>query len=397
MKTIEALCTSDKMKRILDRSQDCSDLIPEVLDHWTYDLYKRKPRIGMTDERCIGTNGQGHVTNCTCPKTTDLDLACFMSALAQRKAVINIPTYEGRRPKTRNSTEHVVSPFDRHGQVLGLFANKYVFSFSVRILDMNVLKHGGNGDRLGAPRTFMLVDIDGQWHNGWRSIEFWPSAKENDWLTDKKIWPSSKIEFSCFVHPNRWTSFYGQHYLMTKILIARLEEENQWRRQEQRKLLAAGVRFPVVERVGDSGIVTTSDSADVEQVEVQRDSGKRETVKAFECQVDAPFVNQYFHVPHTSIGLYKNALAIQETSFRILPQLRFATRTVEYAFTESYRYLLMNPFGKNQWQVGFKSKGKRTQWNRLVVYGEKDKTFALRTRFFDKVERVRAYEEEVSP
>jgi hypothetical protein len=171
--TLKDAAAGDAMQRILNRSAPIQDVIDTLIDHWGYDLYTRKPGPAYYADGAFNA--------------TDLDLACFLSALVDRKAVINLPKYEAKRAKTIREGERVLSASNRHGQVQGLTANKEVFSFSVRILDQNVIQAGTEDtpDTVGAFRNFMLVDIDGEWHDGWKTIEFMPSAKENDFLNEK--------------------------------------------------------------------------------------------------------------------------------------------------------------------------------------------------------------------
>src|SRR5258706_15269663 len=124
--TIRALAMSDELQRVLDRTQSVDDLIAQLLQHWSYDLYARKPGPALlADDGAL--------------KPTDLDLTCFLSALVDRRAVINLPTYTSRRPSTEREGERVLSKHNRHGQVIGTAANRECFSFSVKILDQNVI------------------------------------------------------------------------------------------------------------------------------------------------------------------------------------------------------------------------------------------------------------------
>ena len=133
------------LQRILDRSAPVDDLIPIVSSHWGYDLYSRRPGPAVLENGVL--------------KPTDLDLACFLSALKDRGAVINLPTYRARRARTEKEGERVVSKENRHGPVMGLVSNKQVFSFSVLVTDHNVIVAGdeakGTRDSVGAPRAFI--------------------------------------------------------------------------------------------------------------------------------------------------------------------------------------------------------------------------------------------------
>lgn len=37
-------------------------------------------------------------------------------------------------------------------------------------------------ESVGEPRNFMMVDVDGTWYEGWKTIELLPKAEENQFL-----------------------------------------------------------------------------------------------------------------------------------------------------------------------------------------------------------------------
>lgn len=371
-RTLEALVTSDTMSRILDRSAPVDDLIPSVLSHWSYDLYSRKPAAALLENGAL--------------TATDLDLACFLSALVERSAVINLPTYERRRAQTVRAGERVLSADNRHGKVMSLSANKEVFSFSVRIQDMNVIQTDEvMGDSVGAPRNFMLVDIDGSWHDGWSRIQFMPTAKENTFLSDRKLWTDNVVYFKNFVHPNRWISFYGSPYFLTKVLIDRLEEETKFYRAEEKKLLAAGVRWPPRDGANDSGGPKewpTSTRGDYSTIKVD----------AFECEADAPFIKFFPALEMSTEAMVANSKRVRELTYTLLPQLRFAARATELAYYKAGAkdHAFPHWIQGAEWDTDYVQKGKRTVWNRLVlkqVYPWQ-LGFALRYRVYSKTEQV---------
>ena len=139
-KTLKGVLDHPLMETIMDRSKDISVAVDEVTRWWDYDLYTRKPGPAYTvDEVFTGT---------------DLDLACFMYALSERNAVINIPTYKSMRKKTIKKGQMVTSADNRHGNITGLASNKKVFSFSVRIKDMNVMTSEQVGDYRNKPISY---------------------------------------------------------------------------------------------------------------------------------------------------------------------------------------------------------------------------------------------------
>ena len=351
------------VRTILDRSLSADSLVAPTLRSWSADLYTRRPGPALLEDGAL--------------KPTDLDLACFLAALVERGAVINLPTYERRRPETARSNEHVVSAENRHGKVTGLIANRHAFSFSVRIFDANVIvagaADGSTQDSVGAFRNFMLVDIDGTWHDGWKRIQFLPSAKENSFFEDKKLWTGNSVIFQHFVHPNRWVSFYGTPYLQLKLLIQRLEEECTWYRAQHKERRADG---PSDEQ-GDGS----------SHVRSERGPSVTEMVDAFEAIVDAPWSGEFPALPKRSKDvLHTSEARIHSLQYTLLPQLRFAARATELAFYNGGMMAKGFPSWVEEadWEIGYKEKGKRTQWNRLTMIED----VFLRYRVYTKSEAV---------
>jgi hypothetical protein len=371
-KTIQDTAVGPLVSRILDRSKPCDDLVDVLQARWAWNLFERRPGPAILENGVL--------------KPTDLDLACFLAALCNRGAVINLPTYQGRRPRTVKEGEHVVSASNRHGKIVGLIANKDVFSFSVRIFDANVVVHGdedrGTEDEVGAFRNFMLADIDGSWHDGWKKIEFVPSRKENAFLDDKKLWTGNVVYFENFVHPMRWTSFYGQHYLATKLLMDRLTEEASHLRAECKRLSATGIKLPPSEE---------RPKAPQSKVEGPQTSEK---VKAFECEVDYPEGGKdggFAAVEASSAALAVAAERARKMSYTWVPALRFPTRATELAFfNRGMKEAAMPAWIRGAKWESYTPKGTRTEWQRLVLHQTfpGQTAFALRYRTYDKTERV---------
>jgi|SRR5579872_2255520 len=419
--SLATLDSSVPWNQILDPTDDCEELARELLGHWAYDLYERKPRRALLE--------QGVLT------PTDLDLACFLSALGERGAIIDLPTYELRRQATRREGERVVSKDHRHGKVLGLTSNKEVFSFSVRISDLNIVfkaekcprcggdgrvtvakgdygvaetcptckgekvvsSPDGEGEQAGAPRNFMLVDLDGTWHDGWKKIVFSPSRKENAFLEDKKLWTGNTIFFDNFVHPNRWVSFYGKWYLYTKLLVERFRAEAAFLGQEISRIQAAGVDFPA------KGPDAPREWGASEKV------GEARSIKvpAFEVEIDADVPRTFAPRPRTQAGLIEAKKRMNYLRFELTPALNFHVRATELAFTKKANIFAwldnstmqhnLEPFPSwisgASWEHGYKvKKSDRNLWSRLVLGQNAPfvKGLALRYRVYEKTERVAA-------
>jgi hypothetical protein len=368
--TLVNVIDSPRLQTILDRTKPIQPVIDELMSHWSYDLYTRKPGAAYTED--------GVFTG------TDLDLACFLFALAERGAVINIPKYTSRRPKQETQGEIITSADNRHGKILGVTANKEIFSFSIRINDANVM----TTDTVGNFRNFMIVDIDGTWYDGWKTIEFVPSAKENDFLTNNKLWTGNSVVFKNFIHPNRWISFYGQHYYATKVLLDRLTEEASFL-----KAMAADMRA--------KGIVIGGNGGEKKEWPKKTVVGDQKSIKikVMEAEAEYPeFVGDYPKDALTMLPEYTGSTpsellkAVENRSrnltYSIIPKLRFPVRATECAFfLHGDNGNKMPTWIENaKWDKDFVVAGKKKVWNRIVF----TRGVALRYRNFEKSEVVAA-------
>jgi len=270
----------------------------------------------------------------------------------------------------------VISKENRHGQLLGVVANKETFVFSIKIKDMNVV----TTDSVGDFRNFALTGFDGDWYPGWRTMQFKPDAKENDFITKTKILTGNRVSFKNFIHPNRWVSFYGKYYFITKLLIDRLTEESAHYFKEIKEMNKAGL---VLEKVTEY-----PDTVTVEET-------KPITVEAFEAVID--FIENKTEFPkyeHSISNLEKLTAKRKLFTFTIIPALRFMTRATECAFNKHVTDYGLNSFPAwlkgVKWEEGYTPKGKRTSWNRIVFYQPSvgKQGVAIRFRKWQKTERV---------
>jgi len=347
--------------RIQDRSKPIDDIIDTVLGYWNYDLMSRKPSAAYTADGVF----QG----------TDLDLAVFLFSLAGRNAVINLPKYTSMRSTKVVEGTEVVSKDNRHGKILGVQANKNSFVFSIRIMDMNVVKE----DSVGDFRSFSLTDFDGSWYDGWKTIGFSPDAKENDFIKKSKIMTDNRIVFKNFIHPNRWVSFYGQYYFITKLLIARMTAESSDMFAQIKRMKAAGFDVATKE-YGET--VSVSESKSVK-------------IKAFEAIIDFPEDGSNFPEYQDSQENLDMLVAKRNSyTYSLIPLLRFMTRATECAFYNNMKEKGLNTFPswiKNvKWEEGYKPKGAKTTWNRIVLYQPSvgKQGVSIRFREYEKSEQV---------
>jgi hypothetical protein len=369
--TLKNVLDNPEGKVLMDLSQDATAAVDSLMGHWTVDLYSRKPGPSV--------NKHGEVIG------TDLDLATILLTLAGRKAVINLPTYKSMRVASKREGEHVLSKDNRHGQILNMYSNENVFSFGVKIKDYNVMNTGDKGDQVGAPRNFAIVDVTGDWHPGWHSIDFVASAKENDFMRNKNLFVGSTIPVQSFVHPNRWVSLYGAPYFMTKLAIKRMEVEAKYYRDIKKQFLADGIRFP------GGGEAATEWPASEKTSE-----GTKVSVPAWEFDIDVPeFEGKLPAVPATTDGLVFADKKAREITYGLLPAMRFAVRSIEYVFSrEGFDESGLErpaPYHKDvSWEKDFVPAGRRNKYSRFVLFQPAvgQMGVAIRYRKWDKMETV---------
>jgi len=322
----------------LDLTNDIRPAIDEVSSWWSYDLFKRKPGPAYYDEE-----GNFHAT--------DLDLACFLYELAKRGSVINLPEYKAKKAKRIREDQQIVSQYNRHGKIVGLNSNKDFFSFSIKIIDENVIGE----DKVGDFRNFMLTNYTGRWYDGWKEIEFVSTMNENKWLIENKLLTGNKIYFRNFVAPNRWTSFFGHHYALTKILLDRLDDESRYYASQIKAMQDSGIKFP------EWGGPAPSFPYDKEK-------GVWRKFPAVEVRVQYPDITgqypKYEFNQENMIELYRRR---KHFVYTLAPRLRFMTRATELAHSQNPDRM---PFWikGGKWESGYKLPRGRIEWNRLVLF-----------------------------
>lgn len=349
--TIRNLLTNQTVKIILDRSSDLweSGVINTVQNYWGYDLLSRRPSPAYDDYGLF--------------KGTNLDLACFLYSLSGRGAVINIPVYKPLRQSKIKEGEKVISKYDRNGKLIGVKANKDFFIFSISMIDQNVIGE----DKVGEFRNFSITDFDGNFYPGWSSIQFVPTLNENKFITENKLWSGNKIVFKNFIHPNRWVSFFGQHYIITKMLINRLEEEASYYSQQCKSMIKDGITYPKGE--GPKEYIS------------EASSGKKSLAfESFQADIyipDASYINEY-KLPEkpnqaTLVDFYNRRKNIVYT---IIPTLRFMTRATEFAHYKAPE-LFPAWIQNTNWENDFTLPGKRIKWERLKLFQTKPGEFSV--------------------
>jgi len=359
--TIKSLPVHPMIQDIFNKSTYLSFAINEIQGYWNYDLMTRKPG------RVYSENGIFQGVN--------LDLACFLYALLGRDSIINVPHYKSFRQTRFKKDQELISKFNRNGQLIGVLGNKDNFRFSIRIIDQNVIGE----DKVGDFRTLSLTDFDGTWYNGWQKIEFVPTRKENRFLTENNLWTGNTVIFRDFVHPNRWTSFFGHHYIISKLLIARLTEERAYLNKVKKRMLTEGISYPPTWKKTP---LTYTDS--------EIDAGKQIQVDSFEVEIDFP---DYSKTTYRDYESSQDSLVLVSNLYsdygKSIERLRFMTRVTELSHYNSPDRLPSWLKGV-KWEKDYVPKGKRSKWERLVLFqpGVGETAVSIRKRSWSKSERV---------
>jgi hypothetical protein len=255
---------------------------------------------------------------------TDLDLLSFMCPLVQRGAVIEFPFYQSHRASPVRANERRISTPSRFGVLTNMTSNREYFSMSARMVDQSVIASdpADGHEKPGAFRNFMVVGPDGLWHDGWKKIIFNPTAEENRFITEKRLWSGGTVYFKNAVHPNRKQSIFSAHYYLLKMLYERLEDERKFAQSEVDRLKTAGVQFSEGEGPKDYG---PSEPSGALQEKV--------TITCFEAVIDMPdFEGSYAPYPDTPAGLAAAYNRANELKSTLKPKAQFTIRASELAY-----------------------------------------------------------------
>lgn len=306
--TVQAVAfgTDPLTRRILDRRVAMTpEFVRAVIDRSRFTWAGRSPQRSKHSD----------------VRLSDLDFASVFVELARRHAVIEIPEYRNRRPLTRVMGRRRVGAA-RFGHVCRLIGNKDTFSFCVVVKDQAIAQEQGETEALGLPMTYMVVDIDGTWYEGWHHVRFNTTAPENEFLMHHALLTDGVLHFQYFVHPNRAQAFFGAPYLRLKMLIERLEDEARYCRSEVKRLVSEGV----IRDSAPSSPSTTEHSA-------------TEKVQAFEVRVRMPpLQGSYEHYALPLEPRERLSAAYARDVYltrRLIPEVRFVVRADELAY---YRY-----------------------------------------------------------
>lgn len=317
----------------LDKGTGIDGAIEATHAAWGIDLLRRNPSPAfLEDEGELVYGG------------TDLDAFTFLSVLADRRAVINLPSYEGMRPRAFSDTERVLSSENRHGELHEIISNEKTHAFSTRIKDYNVVLLQPDGsETVGAWRNFSVVNDFGEWHDGWRTIEFRSTPEETEFMEGRGLYSGpDTITFHSFVHPNLAGAFQGARYLSTKALEGRITDEKRSHSRLARALREEGISLP-------------EDEEPIPYSGRTQAPGKKEVVQALEARLVLPsYGGEYrglgqrqdgeiYGLPDTATSESRmDALRYAERRTKEMrlaqTRLRSRIRAVEFAFFRHGRY-----------------------------------------------------------
>jgi len=356
-----------KFKKLADRNEGILEIVNSLVESWSYDLTKRKPGIAYTTP-------DGN-------PVTDLDLACYLSSLVMKRAVVNLPAYKGARAKSRTEGEVIVSSANRHGRTIELRSNQKVWSFGVCVEDANVM----TADDVGRPRTFMIQGIDGKWHDGWKTIEIVPQGLDKE-VFEALCGKDRKMRFDYFIHPLRWTSVFSKNFRLAKFAADTRIPDQLRHIKAEIKRLEEDLKIP--KKVYPK---TTSDP------------GAKEKVWAYESFIDGvDLTGEYTVYASTHDGL-NEARGDKRRLEQLQKALRFHIRASEYSWWKQVtkgvakdKYIefvkgeepgdLPKPaWAKDKdWEFGYKPKPRGSAWARM----EMEPGIHYRWRAMQKTETV---------
>lgn len=398
-KTLHEIPQHPLVQRTLDRRQHIEEIIEETFARWThhvYELYRKRHPAPAYIARSDGVRiYQG----------TDFDLLTLLTVLSHRRAVINIPAYESLREHTSQNNRRVIANENRHGQLVRLISHLESHSFSVLIIDYNVAETQRSGrEKVGAPRSFAVVDDSGKLYEGWYGIEWSESPEERRFIEQNNLEAfRGNIRFKYPVTPALASSFYSQRYLVPAIIESRRLDE-----VEHYKKLAADLREQKIKLPfppDDEKVVYLRDGQK-EPLKVENLEAKAVLPRGFNGNYplygieafkkgEKPKVKRYTSMPTTLRGkqevLRYCLWHVKKLAYKYGPMIRIPTRMIELAF---FLYGI-NPDGTEikpswavpEWERDYKEKlGAKTKWNKLdlgnvhLLYRIRDSTVHRRAQ-----------------
>ena len=244
---------------------------------------------------------------------TTLDMQSMMYHLMKEGIVINISHYDAMRGTVLKEGQNLVSKENRHGKVTGLSCSKEVWTFGYRIKDANVTTRTESSDF----RVFNVVDMNGEWYEGWDVIEFVPDKKENEFLS--KLAEGNKIVFKDFINKQRRFNIFSFQYFKMKILMNRLNDEIQY---------LGGL----IKMMNEEDIVLPPEEKKVWPEQTRLGNEKKVVVKSVSFEVDTPpLTGEYDTIEFNLDNLKKIIDRKRYLTYTIKSQIQFYLRGEEFA------------------------------------------------------------------
>lgn len=244
---------------------------------------------------------------------TTLDMQSMMYHLMKEGIVINISHYDAMRGTVLKEGQNLVSKENRHGKVTGLSCSKEVWTFGYRIKDANVTTRTESSDF----RVFNVVDMNGEWYEGWDVIEFVPDKEENEFLS--KLAEGNKIVFKDFINKQRRFNIFSFQYFKMKILMNRLNDEIQH---------LGGL----IKLMNEKGIVLPPKDKKVWPEQTRLGNEKKVVVKSVTFEVDVPpLIGEYDTIKFNLDNLKKITERKRYLTYTIKSQIQFYLRGEEFA------------------------------------------------------------------
>ena len=237
------------------------------------------------------------------------DMVTLLNLLVENNSVIVIPKYESSVAGIKKENEIVISNENRHGKIVGLIANKKNFSFSIRIIDSNIINKDNNN--IGEFRLFKIVDPEGNKYKGLDQFQ-----------VISKVEGIDKLEFDSFVSQDRQYDLFSENYFLSKLLMKRLSMESSYYNSIIKEMLNKDVKYPLDTKKSSSG-------------EYYPSKGIKKIIKAFTADVYVPDLDNDSRFPEYEYN-QENLIDLtnkrKDIIYKIIPKINFMCRAIEFAY-----------------------------------------------------------------
>jgi len=398
---------------VLDRSQPIKPAIEDTLKLWQADLAAGQVARAYTQ----GLDGRPIY------KGNEPDIFPVLMALAQRKSVINIPSYDEYTPVMLTLGQRIASKENRHGQITRVVSRENAHSFNARMFDYNVITTKPDGtEEVGAYRNFMVVNYFGTWHQGWSNLGVKLTEEEMKSFEEQNLTVGTGVirqelvskgvirtyeekiaSFRNFVHPEVAMLFYHPEYIKAKALVNRLRDEARFCRELEEKLRKMNIKLPAPEEIEER--IVSEPAGPRERLVVPNLEAKlilpkskgqepkgRYPVRYPIYSIEGEDVKRYDTLPTSDYKAMQGVLRYamrqnNDLTYRIGASIRSVVRAVELAY-----FLHGFEGGKGsgrevtplwevpQWVRDYREPRGRTMWNALHLAEDPDVLLLYRIR-----------------